>query len=161
MAAKKREKGPLTTGLIADNRRARYDYTIEDTLEAGLVLTGTEVKSLRLGGVHLSDAYAGPSSGEMYLYNLHIAEYQNAPRQFQHAPKRIRKILLKKKEMNKMLGTLKRGGMTLIPLKLYFNERGRCKLLLGLAKGKNVVDKRQTIKDRDWQRNKAKILKDG
>ncbi|MCR9219705.1 MAG: SsrA-binding protein SmpB [Alphaproteobacteria bacterium] len=159
MAQKK--PSPLTsTGTIAVNRRAKFDYAIEEEVEAGLVLTGTEVKSLRRGTVNLSDAYAGPKDGELFLFNLHIGEYPNAPQKFQHEPKRPRKLLLHKRERDRLLGAQKQGGYTLIPLRLYFNNRGICKLALGLGKGKRAVDKRQTIKEREWQRKKASVMKE-
>lgn len=155
-----KKKMKFETGTVASNRRARHDYEILETFEAGLMLTGTEVKSLRSGAVSLSDAYAGPKDGEMFLYNVHIGPYANAPRKLQHEPKRPRKVLLKKKEIDKLFGAVKRDGQTLIPLSLYFNDRGLLKMSIGLAKGKNTVDKRQTIKDRDWNRNKSRLLRD-
>lgn len=148
-----------STGSVADNRRAGFDYEIIEKFEAGIVLMGSEVKSLRMGRVSLSDAYAGPKDGGIALINLHIPEYPNAPRSYQHEPKRPRMLLLKKKEMNHLLGSIQRDGLTLIPMGMYFNGRGLCKVTIGLGKGKNKVDKRQTIKDRDWNRQKASILK--
>lgn len=145
---------------VAVNRRARFDYEITDEVEAGLVLTGTEVKSLRRGTVNLTDAYAGPKEGALWLFNLHIGEYPNAPQKFQHEPKRPRKLLLHKRERDRLLGAQKQGGYTLVPLRLYFNNRGICKLALGLGKGKRAVDKRQTIKEREWKRKKASVMKE-
>ncbi len=144
---------------IAKNRRARYDYTIEDTLEAGLVLTGTEVKSLRAGKGTIGESYAGPMEGELWLFNANIPEYGPANR-FNHAPTRPRKLLLHGREVRKLMGALGREGMTLVPMALYFNKRGLVKLNLGLAKGKRKVDKRETEKERSWQRDKARILRD-
>ena len=148
------------TGRVASNRKARHDYTILETFEAGLMLMGTEVKSLRMGSVSLSDAYAGPKHGEMFLYNVHIGPYANAPQKFQHEPKRPRKVLLRKKEIARLFDAVKRDGQTIIPLALYFNDRGLLKMSLGLAKGKNTIDKRQTIKDRDWVRKKGRLMRD-
>lgn len=152
-------KQPLPRKLVAQNRKARHEYFIDDTFEAGLVLTGTEVKALRKGGVQITDAYADPRNGEVWLVNAHIPEYAGGNR-FNHEPKRPRKLLLKKKEIEKLIGAVTRERMTLVPLELYFNERGRAKLQLGLAKGKTKGDKRQTAKDRDWKREKARVMRD-
>lgn len=149
----------LSTGTVTVNRRAGRDYFIEEEMEAGLVLVGSEVKSLRAGAVNLSDAYAGPKDGEIFLFNLHIGDYAHAPRRDQHAPKRPRKLLLRKRERDRLIGAVRRDGMTLAPLRLYFNSRGLCKLALGLARGKKEIDKRETIKERDWQRRKAGLMK--
>ncbi|MFK7866185.1 MAG: SsrA-binding protein SmpB [Alphaproteobacteria bacterium] len=148
----------ISHGSVALNRRARYDYEILEEIEAGIVLTGSEVKSLRRGLVNLGDSYAGPSNGNLVITNLHIGEYQNAPKQFQHQPTRVRQLLVKRKERARLLGAITRERLTLIPIKLYFNQRGIAKLLLGLGKGKREIDKRQTIKERDWQRQKGRIL---
>lgn len=161
MAAKDKKKTLMATGTVAVNRRAKFDYAIEEELEAGLMLTGTEVKSLRSGAVNLSDAYAGPKGDAFYLYNLHIGEYSNAPNREQHEPKRIRKLLLHKREIDRLTGAIQRDGMTLIPLRLYFNNRGIAKMALGLGKGKKTQDKRQDIKARDWGRQKAALLRRG
>jgi len=142
----------------AQNRRARHDYLIEDTLEAGLVLHGSEVKVLRQGQASINEAYANESGGELFLVNANIPEY-SAAKHFSHQPRRPRKLLLHRKEMNKLLGALRREGMTLVPLSIYFNERGRAKVELGLAHGKRKADKRQAEKDRDWQRDKARIMR--
>ena len=146
-------------GNIAENRKARHNYFITDTYETGIILVGTEVKSLRNGRVNLSDSYAGPREGEIWLHNLYIGPYSHAPKKTQHEMKRPRKLLLHKRERNKLLGAVKKEGLTLIPLSLYFNARGICKLKLGLARGKQNVDKRHTIKERDWQRRKARVLR--
>ena len=144
---------------IADNRRARRDYFIDETLEAGLVLQGSEVKSLRQGGVTLNDAYAEVREGEMFLVNAHIPEYAQAGR-FNHAPKQPRKLLLRKREVDRLSGAIQRKGLTVVPLDMYFNERGRAKVTLGLARGKRKYDKRQTEKARDWNRQKQRLMRD-
>jgi SsrA-binding protein len=143
----------------AQNRRARYDYHITDTLEAGLQLQGTEVKVLRQGLASINEAYATERGGEIFLVNAHFPEYPSATR-FNHEPRRPRKLLLHKKEINKLLGAIKREGVTLVPLSLYFNDRGIAKCELGLAKGKKKADKRETEKARDWQRDKARIMRE-
>lgn len=146
--------------VIAENRKARFSYAIEDTIEAGLVLTGTEVKSLRLGTANIQESYASLENGEFWLINSYIPEYTEGNR-FNHEPRRLRKLLLSKREMARLAKETDREGMTLVPLKLYFNERGRAKLLLGIAKGKKIHDKRETEKKRDWNREKARLLKQG
>ena len=161
MAREPRKKPLLSVNAtIAENRRARYDYAVEETFEAGIVLTGTELKSLRLGQCSLNEAHAGLKFGELYLMNAHIPEYQQAGKHLQHTPKADRKLLLHKKEINRLLGATQREGYTVIPLKMYFNERGRAKVLLGLAKGKKTVDKRESIKARDWARQKQRVMKE-
>jgi SsrA-binding protein len=142
----------------AQNRRARHDYVIEDTLEAGLVLQGSEVKVLRTGQASIAEAYADAQAGELFLVNANIPEYQ-AARHFSHEPRRPRKLLLHRKEMNKLLGAIRREGMTIVPLSIYFNERGRAKVELGLAHGRKKADRRQAEKDRDWQRDKARLMR--
>jgi SsrA-binding protein len=142
----------------AQNRRARHDYLIEDTLEAGLVLHGSEVKVLRQGQASIAEAYANESDGELFLVNANIPEY-SAAKHFSHQPRRPRKLLLHRKEMARLLGAIRREGMTLVPLSIYFNERGRAKVELGLAHGKRKADKRQAEKNRDWQRDKARIMR--
>jgi SsrA-binding protein len=144
---------------VAQNRRARRDYIIEETLEAGLALTGTEVKSLRDGKVSLAEAYAGPKGGDLYLLNCTIDEYPNA-RHFNHEPRRPRKLLVHRRQRDRLLGAVKREGVTLVPLKIYFNARGRAKLELGLAKGRKKHDKRDLEKARDWQRQKARVMRE-
>ena len=143
---------------VAQNRRARHDYLIEDTLEAGLVLRGTEVKVLRRGQASIAEAYADEESGELFLVNANIPEYASSTH-FNHQPRRPRKLLLHRKEINKLMGAVDREGMTLIPLKLYFNERGRAKLLLAVAKGKKLHVKRETVKKRDWGREKGRLMR--
>lgn len=145
--------------MVAQNRRARFDYFIEDTMEAGLMLTGSEVKSLRDGKASIVESYATEENGEIWLINAHIPEYPGA-KHFGHAPRRHRKVLLHKREMERLSGQIKREGVTLIPMEVYFNERGIAKLALGLARGKKKVDKRETIKERDWQRDKARLMRE-
>jgi SsrA-binding protein len=147
-----------TDRYAALNRRARHDYLIEDKLEAGLVLHGTEVKSLRQGGASIAEAYADVQSGELFLVNANIPEYK-ASAHFNHQPRRPRKLLLHRKQVDRLLGAVRREGVTIVPLALYFNERGRAKVELGLARGKRKSDKRQAERDRDWQRNKARLLR--
>ncbi|HXQ39656.1 MAG TPA: SsrA-binding protein SmpB [Candidatus Udaeobacter sp.] len=143
---------------VAQNRKARHDYFIEDTLEAGMQLLGSEVKSLRSGRASIAEAFAAEKDGDLYLLNAHIPEYESANR-FNHAPRRPRKLLLHKKESERLKGRINREGMTLVPLAIYFNARGIAKCQLGVAKGKHKADKRQTIKERDWQREQARVLR--
>ena len=145
---------------VAQNRRARHDYTIEDTFEAGLMLTGTEVKSLREGQANIQEGHIGPDRGELYLFNAHISEYGPAPKAFQHLPRRPRKLLLHKREMNKLMGMVQREGYTIVPLSLYFTRRGLAKLSIGLAKGKKKHDKRAADREKSWQRDKARIMRE-
>jgi SsrA-binding protein len=144
---------------VAQNRRARFDYFIEETVEAGIVLAGTEVKSLRSGKASINESYAGEIAGELFLINANIPEYEQAAQRQQHAIKRPRKLLVKRRELNRLLGSIKREGVTIVPLSIYFNERGRAKVALGVAKGKKSQDKRQSIKDRDWKRDQARLLR--
>ncbi len=157
MAPKK--KAETGGKAIAENRKARYDFAIEDTFEAGMMLVGTEVKSLRNGKANIAESYASYEDDELWLINSHIPEYLQANR-FNHEPRRRRKLLMSKREIIKLSQAIARDGMTLVPLKLYFNERGRAKLLIGLAKGKKNHDKRQTEKQRDWNREKSRLLRD-
>ncbi|HVL73117.1 MAG TPA: SsrA-binding protein SmpB [Beijerinckiaceae bacterium] len=145
--------------VVADNRKARFHYEIVDTLEAGIALTGTEVKSLRGGKATIGEAYAGPSGEEMFLFNAYIPEYLQANR-FNHETRRPRRLLLHKRQINKLIGATQREGFTLIPLKIYFNERGRAKVELGLGRGKKLHDKRETEKKRDWDREKARLMRE-
>lgn len=144
---------------VAENRRARFDYFIEDTYEAGIALTGTEVKSLRFGEGSIGESYAEVKDGQVWLINANIPEFSHGNR-FNHEPKRPRKLLLHEREINKMHGAVNREGMTLVPLSVYFNSRGRAKVELALAKGKKAHDKRETIKERDWKREAGRILRD-
>ncbi|MEA3535481.1 SsrA-binding protein SmpB [Rhizobium sp. CC-YZS058] len=145
--------------VVAENRKARFNYEIVDTYEAGLVLTGTEVKSLREGKANIAESYATDEGGEMWLINAYLPEYLQANR-FNHEPRRRRKLLLSKREVNRLQGAVNREGMSLIPLKIYFNDRGRAKLELALGKGKKLHDKRESEKERDWNRQKSRLLKD-
>ncbi|MDQ2633589.1 MAG: SsrA-binding protein SmpB [Pseudomonadota bacterium] len=153
------KKADPNNKTVAENRKARFSYEVIDTYEAGLVLTGTEVKSLRDGHANIAESYASVEGGELWLINSYLPEYLQANR-FNHEPRRRRKLLMKKKEMAKLSQAVERQGMTMVPLKIYFNDRGRAKLLLALARGKNVADKRQTQKDRDWAREKGRLLKE-
>ncbi|HEY0441051.1 MAG TPA: SsrA-binding protein SmpB [Xanthobacteraceae bacterium] len=145
--------------VVADNRKARFNYSIGETFEAGIALTGTEVKSLRDGKATIAEAFAGPRGGELWLFNSNIPEYLQANR-FNHAPKRPRKLLLHARQIAKLVGAVEREGMTVVPLKLYFNERGRAKVELALAKGKQLHDKRETEKKRTWDRERSRLLRD-
>jgi SsrA-binding protein len=153
--APKRESGKL----VAENRKARFNYEIEEKLEAGIVLTGSEVKSLRAGRANIAESYASDQGGQLYLINAHISDYAGAARDG-HAPTRPRKLLLHGREIARLLGAIQRQGMTLVPLRLYFNARGIAKIELGLAKGKKLHDKRETEKKRDWSREKGRLLRD-
>jgi SsrA-binding protein len=154
MAAKDESK----LRVVADNRKARFNYFIDETFEAGVSLTGTEVKSLRLGKATIAESYADARGGEIWLINSNIPGYLQANR-FNHAPKRPRKLLLHKRQIEKLVGAVEREGMTLIPLKLYFNERGKAKLELALARGKKLFDKRDTEKKRSWDRERGRLLR--
>ncbi|MGE3143541.1 MAG: SsrA-binding protein SmpB [Hyphomonadaceae bacterium] len=145
--------------LIAENRRARFDYMIEETLEAGVQLLGSEVKSLRAGRANIAESYIAPQGGELFLINAHIPEYAPAAR-FNHEPRRQRKLLVKKREFGKLASAVEREGRTLVPLKMYFNERGIAKIELALARGKKAHDKRDATKDRDWKRQQARLMRD-
>jgi SsrA-binding protein len=143
---------------VAQNRRARHDYLIEDTVEAGLMLVGTEVKVLRQGLASINEAYATERGGEILLVNAHFPAYPSA--RFNHEPRRPRKLLLHRREIDKLMGAVKREGVTLIPLAIYFNARGQAKLELGIAKGRRKADRREVEKTRDWQRDKARIMRE-
>jgi SsrA-binding protein len=147
------------TKTVAENRRAKYDYYLEDKFEAGIALTGTEVKSLRFGEGSIVESYAEVKNGEVWLINSNVPEFSHGNRH-NHEPKRPRKLLLHRREVDKMQGAVERKGMTLVPLSIYFNGRGRAKVELALAKGKNAADKRATIKERDWKRDAARIMRD-
>jgi SsrA-binding protein len=144
--------------VVAHNRKARFNYEIGETFEAGIALTGTEVKSLRQGKATIAESYADSRGGEIWLVNANIPEYLQAGR-FNHPPKRMRKLLLHRRQINKLMGAVEREGMTLVPLKLYFNERGRAKVELGLARGKKLHDKRETEKKRSWDRERGRLLR--
>ena len=145
---------------VALNRKARHDYFIEDTVEAGIILVGTEVKSLRTGQASIQDAYAGGMAGGMFLFNAYIPEYQLAGNHLQHETRRPRQLLLHRRERDKLLGAVKRDGMTVVPLGVYFNARGIAKVELGLAKGKHKADKREAVKMREFNREKARALRE-
>jgi SsrA-binding protein len=153
--AKKKDDG---FKIIADNRKARFAYAIDETLEAGIMLMGSEVKSLRNGKTTIGESYAHAKDGELWLVNSYIPEYTQASR-FNHEPKRARKLLVHKREAARLAAAIQREGMTLVPLKMYFNAKGIAKLELGIAKGKKLHDKRETEKQRDWQRDKARLLR--
>jgi SsrA-binding protein len=144
--------------VVADNRKARFHYFIDETFEAGVALTGTEVKSLRLGKATIGESYADARGGEILLINSNIPEYLQANR-FNHTPKRPRKLLLHRNQINRLVGAVEREGMTLVPLKLYFNEQGRAKVELALARGKKLFDKRDTEKKRSWERERGRLMR--
>ena len=158
MAEKTAKKGLIAHGVAAQNRKARFDYTIKGTVEAGLVLKGPEVKSLRLGRATLSEAWAGEREGEFWLFNAYIPEYQGGVLS-RFEPRAPRKLLLKRKEIRTLTGAVTREGQTLVPLQIHFNDRGRAKVLLGLAEGRKKADKRAAIAARDWQRDKARLMR--
>lgn len=144
--------------IVADNRKARFNYEIGEKLEVGIALTGSEVKSLRAGKVSIGESYADARGGEIWLINANIPEYLQAGR-FNHAPKRPRKLLLHRRQIGKLIGAVEREGMTLVPLRLYFNEKGRAKVELALARGKKLHDKRETEKKRSWERERGRLLR--
>lgn len=144
--------------VVADNRRARFNYEIGETFEAGIALSGTEVKSLRQGKASIGESYADARDGEIWLVNANIPEYLQAGRD-NHPPKRPRKLLLHKRQINKLAGAIEREGMTIVPLKMYFNERGRAKLELAVARGKKLHDKRETDRKRSWERERGRLMR--
>lgn len=158
MTGKNRKKKGFVGTLVAQNRKARHDYLIEEKFEAGIMLMGSEVKSLRAGKASINEAYAHEKDGEVWLVNAHIAEYDPA-KTLGHESRRPRKLLLRHREIARLTGAVRRQGMTLIPLAIYFNERGLAKVELALARGKHTIDKRQTLKDRDWARQKARLMR--
>ncbi len=153
--AKKRLEGGK---VVAENRRARFDYEIVDTFEAGIALVGTEVKSLREGKANIAESYIAPENDELWLINADIPEYSFGNR-FNHEPRRKRKLLMHRREIDRLAQAVQRQGMTIVPLKMYFNAKGIVKLLIGLARGKKLHDKRETEKKRDWQRQKARLMR--
>lgn len=155
--AKKPELGHT---VVAQNRKARHNYFIEETMEAGLALSGTEVKSLRGGRSNIAESYVTERGGEAWLVNAHIPEY-TAGNRFNHEPRRPRKLLLHRKQINRLIGAIQREGRTVVPLQVYFNPRGRAKIEIALVTGKQAHDKRQAIKDRDWKRQRARLLSRG
>ncbi len=144
---------------VAQNRRARFDFHIEDKFEAGLALQGTEVKALRAGEATIAESYAEVRGGEVWLVNATIPEYSHGNR-INHEPRRPRKLLLNTREINKLFGAVEKKGMTIVPLSIYFNQKGRAKVELALAKGKQAHDKRASVKDRDWKRDKARLMRE-
>ena len=149
----------MTGKLIAENRRARFDYFLEEKFEAGLILTGSEVKSLRLGKANIAESYAGGDGRDLMLVNAYIPEYGPANR-FNHEPRRPRRLLLHRKQIDKLLGAVRRDGRTIVPTRLYWNEKGLAKLELALAKGKSAPDKRHTEAERDWKREQGRLMRD-
>jgi SsrA-binding protein len=160
MVAKNATERAKAQRYVAMNRRARHDYFITDTVEAGIMLLGTEVKSLRRGQASIQEAFAGGKGSGLFLFNAYIPEYQQAGAHLQHETHRPRQLLLHRRERDKLLGAVKREGITLVPLAVYFNKRGIAKIELGLAKGKHKADKREAIKKRDWQRDKARLMRE-
>ena len=156
MSKSEKKSGPRT---VAVNRKARFNYEILETYEAGIALTGTEVKSLRTGKATIGEAYAGPSGEEFFLFNAYIPEYLQANR-FNHETRRPRRLLLHKRQIDKLIGATQREGFTVIPLKIYFNDRGRAKVELGLGRGKKLHDKRETEKERSWNRERARLMRE-
>ncbi|KAB2882183.1 MAG: SsrA-binding protein SmpB [Pseudorhodoplanes sp.] len=159
MAAKPAAKDVRSRKIVADNRKARFNYAIGEVVEAGIALTGSEVKSLRSGRATIAESYADARDGEVWLINSNIPEYVQAGR-FNHAPKRPRKLLLHKRQIDKLIGAIEREGMTLVPLRMYFNERGRAKVEIALARGKKLHDKRETEKKRSWTRERGRLLRE-
>ena len=157
MAATKPKKGLISHGIVSQNRKARFDYTIKDTVEAGLVLKGPEVKSLRHGRATLTEAWAGEREGELFLFNAYIPEYQGGVLS-RFEPRAPRKLLLKRKQISTLVGAVARQGVSLVPLQIHFNDRGVAKVLLGLGEGRKKHDKRAAVAARDWQRDKARLL---
>lgn len=156
--AKKKKQDP-NNRVVAENRKARHNYEIGEVIEAGLQLTGTEVKSLRTGKANIAESYASEENGEIVLINSHIEEYLQGNR-FNHNPRRPRKLLLHKREIHKMVNAVQRDGMTIVPLKMYFNDKGIAKLAIAVCRGKKAYDKRQDAKKRDWQRDKARLMRE-
>ena len=150
-------KTNISTGRVAENRRARHEYEIEERIEAGIILWGSEVKSLRQGKASIQESYAGEDSGKLVLFNANIPIYE--PARINHEPKRVRQLLVKARERNRLLGLVKREGMTLVPLALYFNAKGVAKIEIGLAKGRRKQDKRQVEKQKDWEKHKGRIFR--
>ncbi len=155
----KKKSGLIAHGIASQNRKARFDYAIKQTVEAGLVLKGPEVKSLRHGRATLTEAWAGEREGEMYLFNCYIPEYQGGVLS-RFEPRAPRKLLLKKKQIGELMGATARDGLTVVPLQIHFNDRGVAKVLLGVGQGRKKADKRQAIAARDWQRDKARLMRD-
>lgn len=162
MAKKRDNKTKMisTDKVVTDNRKVRHDYSLEETFEAGIILKGTEVKSLRLGLCNIKESYVGPKDGAVWIFNMNIPEYQQASPKMQHEPQAPRKLLLHKRQIDKLLGAVTREGMTLVANKIYFDKNGRVKLEIALAKGKKLHDKRETEKNRDWSKQKQRLLRE-
>lgn len=161
MAKKKENKSAMvsTDAVIADNRKSHFDYELGDTFEAGIMLKGTEVKSLRMRQCSIKESYVGPKDGDIWIFNMNIPEYVQAGPQQQHEPQRPRKLLLHKREINKLLGSVAKEGMTIVATKVYFDSRGLAKVEIALAKGKKTHDKRESEKKRDWNKQKQRLLR--
>lgn len=159
MARPHRATAGLKVKVVAENRRARYEYSIDEVFEAGIALTGTEVKSLRFGEGSIAEAYAEVKDDQLWLVNANVPEFSHGNR-FNHEPKRPRKLLMHQREINRLGGAITRQGMTLIPLSIYFNDRGRAKVELALAKGKKLHDKREAEKEKDWKREQGRLLRE-
>ena len=157
--AEPRKKGLISHGVAAQNRKARHDYTIGETIEAGIMLVGPEVKSLRSGRATLQEAWAGERDGEMWLFNCYIPEWQAGSYMAKFEPRRPRKLLLHGKQMRELFGAMSREGATVVPLDIHFSDKGRAKVLLGVAEGRKKHDKRAAIAARDWQRDKARLMR--
>ncbi|MDJ0388181.1 SsrA-binding protein SmpB [Roseomonas sp. E05] len=158
--AEPRKKALIAHGTAAQNRKARFDYKINETVEAGIVLVGPEVKSLRAGRAALADAWAGERNGELWLFNTYIPEWQAGSFVSRFEPRRPRKLLVHRKQMRELIGAVTREGITIVPLEILFNDRGIAKVVLGLAEGKSKADKRHAIAERDWQRDKARLMRE-
>ena len=159
MAKDKKKSAMISHGIAAQNRKGRFDYSIKETVEAGIVLKGPEVKSLRLGRATITEAYAGEREGEIWLFNVYIPEYQGGVLS-RFEPRAPRKLLLHNKQIDKLLGEVKKSGYTLVPLDIHFNDRGVAKVTIGLGEGRKNADKRHAIAERDWQRDKARLMRD-
>lgn len=160
MAKQPKQSTLISHGICAQNRKARHDYSIQDTLEAGIMLVGSEVKSLRTGKANITEAYAGQQDGELFLFNAYIPEFQTKVQFVVYETRRPRKLLVHRRELRRLLMAIGREGMTLVPLSIYFNEHGKAKVQLGLAKGKKAHDKRAAEKERDWKREKSRLMRD-
>jgi SsrA-binding protein len=158
MAKKTSGSNLISFGLVAKNRKARHNYIIEDKIEAGIMLTGTEVKSLRNGQCNIAESYAAPEGDGIFIFNMYIPEYKSG-HHFNHETRRPRKLLLRKREISKLIGVVSREGKTLVPLSIYFNNKGIAKLEIGIATGKKAHDKRESQKERDWKRDKARLMR--